>query len=333
MSEERAMPTAFAADAAVRLNLLQQAVKMQPNSAKLLYKLADEYAERGDDDAYAETYRAAFRIRQSLRLLRQIGAPPGLSQAEFVRRRARPLVARGLAYAPILAALAASEAILGDRDAARFLVDYERFFRCQRLPAPEGFSEPEFHAQLAGEVRTKLRYFDATAANAIRKGWRHYAVLDMPTPATRTLRAMLQASIADYIAKMRRDDHPFAAARPDAFKLASWAIVSNGESRHVPHVHGQAWLTGVYYVVQPPVSRAPGSRRGWLRVGAPVGYGVGPDQGWDERLVAPAPGSLVLMPGYFFHDTQPMEVDEERICIAFDVVPAELADNIMIEDV
>jgi hypothetical protein len=31
------------------------------------------------------------------------------------------------------------------------------------------------------------------------------------------------------------------------------------------------------------------------------------------------------MPGYFFHGTHPMGVDEERICIAFDVVPVELA--------
>jgi hypothetical protein len=31
------------------------------------------------------------------------------------------------------------------------------------------------------------------------------------------------------------------------------------------------------------------------------------------------------MPGYFFHDTTPMGVDEERICVAFDVVPVELA--------
>jgi hypothetical protein len=31
------------------------------------------------------------------------------------------------------------------------------------------------------------------------------------------------------------------------------------------------------------------------------------------------------MPAYFYHGTQPMGVDEERICIAFDVVPRELA--------
>jgi hypothetical protein len=235
-----------------------------------------------------------------------------------------------VAFAPVLAALAVAEAVLGHRDAAEALVDYERFFRLRQLPAPAGFASGDFHARLAGEVRTNMKYHEADASNAIRKGWRNFAVLERPTPAVRALRAMLEAAIAEYIGGMRRDDHPFVAACPDVYKLGSWAIVSNGKSHHVPHLHGHAWLTGVYYVVQPQVSR--GSTRGWLRVGAPPGHGIGPGQGWDERRVAPEPGNLVLMPGYFFHDTQPMEADEERICIAFDVVPEELVDVFMTED-
>jgi hypothetical protein len=31
------------------------------------------------------------------------------------------------------------------------------------------------------------------------------------------------------------------------------------------------------------------------------------------------------MPAYFFHHTLPMGVDEERICVAFDVIPTDNA--------
>jgi Putative 2OG-Fe(II) oxygenase len=41
-------------------------------------------------------------------------------------------------------------------------------------------------------------------------------------------------------------------------------------------------------------------------------------------MIAPEPGTLVLMPAYFYHDPSPIGVDQERICIAFDVVPTEL---------
>ena len=41
-------------------------------------------------------------------------------------------------------------------------------------------------------------------------------------------------------------------------------------------------------------------------------------------MIEPARGSFILMPAYFFHQTEPMGVDEERICIAFETQHAEL---------
>jgi hypothetical protein len=42
---------------------------------------------------------------------------------------------------------------------------------------------------------------------------------------------------------------------------------------------------------------------------------------WEERWIKPAPGQMVIMPAYFTHETSPMEHDEERICVAFDISP------------
>ncbi len=39
---------------------------------------------------------------------------------------------------------------------------------------------------------------------------------------------------------------------------------------------------------------------------------------------SPLPGRLVLMPGYFYHGTQPTLSEEARVCVAFNVVPKEL---------
>jgi hypothetical protein len=101
--------------------------------------------------------------------------------------------------------------------------------------------------------------------------------------------------------------------------------VSDGASYDLSHIHTHAWASGVYYVVEPPTAREPGSHQGWLHLGPPEERGVTAQQGWAERHIAPKPGRLVLMPGYFYHHTRPMGVDEERICVAFDVVPAEIA--------
>jgi hypothetical protein len=46
---------------------------------------------------------------------------------------------------------------------------------------------------------------------------------------------------------------------------------------------------------------------------------------WKLRLIEPVPGSLVVMPAYFWHHTKPMGVDQERICVAFEIQASELA--------
>jgi hypothetical protein len=37
--------------------------------------------------------------------------------------------------------------------------------------------------------------------------------------------------------------------------------------------------------------------------------------------VQPTPGTLVLFPSYFWHGTIPFNTTDERITVAFDVVP------------
>ena len=115
----------------------------------------------------------------------------------------------------------------------------------------------------------------------------------------------------------------------DDFELQGWAVVSNGASHDLSHIHTHAWASGVYYVVEPPIANEPGCHEaGCISVLRKTGRSA--QHGWAERLIAPKPGRLVLMPGYFYHHTRPMGVDEERICIAFDVVPAEIAAGVRI---
>jgi hypothetical protein len=102
--------------------------------------------------------------------------------------------------------------------------------------------------------------------------------------------------------------------------------VSGSKGHHVAHIHPKAWLSGVYYVVRPEISRERGDR-GWLRIGAPQGLDA-TQSGWQQRMVEPEPGHLVLMPGYFYHGTEPLRVDQARICIAFDVMPLELSESV-----
>ncbi len=296
-------------------------------AAQMLLGLAADFWRADQPGEFAECFRRAYLLDPGVKLSRLFG---GDASPRQLRDLARTLVDCGVCYAPVLGLLAQAEAALGETRAVRRLMDYDRLFHQGSCGAPQGLTEAEFHRALADEIRAKLKFYEVSE-RAIRRGWRHNDVLFAQTPALQALSRLLKREIERYVASLPDDPtHPFIASRPSEIHIGSWAVVSGRETHHHSHVHPRAWATGVYYVVQPEVSQREDAQLGWLRVGPPsshleTGSGVAPPDGWETRMIAPTPGSFVLMPAYFYHETQPMGVDEERICVAFEAQFPELA--------
>jgi hypothetical protein len=91
----------------------------------------------------------------------------------------------------------------------------------------------------------------------------------------------------------------------------------------IPHYHKDAWISGVYYVQLPPVVREDSpSQAGWIE------FGRGRDDIYHQsepptRRIRPEEGMLIAFPSYVWHRTLPFEDDRERLCISFNVVPAD----------
>jgi hypothetical protein len=296
-----------------------------PDSARLLFELSNALAENPDNPESIELFRRAFTINPSeCSSIANPGSNPGVETGERMRARARALIRSGLRGSSVIAALAIGEALCGNEEAVHTLVDYDRFSRLRQITPPEHFED--FHSILADEIRAEMVFYDEPEGRSIRRTWRNNRTTSSHLPASMALTAALRRAVEEYIQDLTGDaSHPFVASRPRAFRLEGWAVISDGSGYHGPHIHPNGWMGGVYYVIRPPVSREPGSRRGWLSVGPPeldrADKAALP--GWEERFVEPEPGNLVLMPSYFFHRTHPMGVDEERICVAFDVTPTE----------
>ncbi len=145
-------------------------------------------------------------------------------------------------------------------------------------------------------------------------------------PEITALYDVLRQAAEDFIATLDPgpDGHPFAASAPSAFIIEAWGVISGQGGYHQPHIHPRAWATGVLYIAA--TASASADRIGWLRVGPPGDLipAAGPvwlERAWEERWIQPAPGLLVVFPAYFTHETFPMGRNEERICVAFDIVP------------
>lgn len=212
--------------------------------------------------------------------------------------------------------------IAGEEAAARQLADLDRFLAPRIVDCVVGYdSMNDFNEALAEHVLSHPTLMESPDRFATRNGLHSLEVLagdEQPVPA---LRGMIEREVNDYIASHPRDSsHPFLFRPPARWHLNGWAVVMREQGHQVAHIHPTAWLSGVYYVQVPAgVSAIGEGHAGWIEFGRPdsIFQRETPLQTCHLR---PEPGKMVLFPGYFYHRTVPLQGDDPRICVAFDVV-------------
>ena len=83
------------------------------------------------------------------------------------------------------------------------------------------------------------------------------------------------------------------------------------------HIHPSRWLSGVFYLKVPKsLNQHEGSIKFQL-----YGYDYPEDKNLPNFIYSPKDFDLVLFPSSLFHRTIPFTLQQERHCIAFDLVP------------
>ena len=83
------------------------------------------------------------------------------------------------------------------------------------------------------------------------------------------------------------------------------------------HIHDEGWITGSIYINVPPKSK---KDSGNLVVAThDPKYGKGNTK--DIKSIDVVTGSLCLFPSSLLHYTIPFESNEDRIVLAFDMIP------------
>ena len=92
-------------------------------------------------------------------------------------------------------------------------------------------------------------------------------------------------------------------------ELSGWCVVLKKGGHQKRHIHPESLVSGVIYIKLPTESADEGKKEGNL---------VFPSN--NMRMVTPKEGMAVLFPSYLPHETVPISTDEERICIAFNLI-------------
>jgi tetratricopeptide (TPR) repeat protein len=105
---------------------------------------------------------------------------------------------------------------------------------------------------------------------------------------------------------------------PDAYSLYGWIIRMKNGGVLRPHMHEKGWISGSIYINVPPKINI---NDGNLVVCIEDDAMLSETQDNKKNIINVTTGSLCLFPASLLHYTIPFESDEERIVLAFDVVP------------
>ncbi len=306
--------------------VLERAIELEPGRADVHYSLGTvRHALRHLDLALA-SYDRALALRPSLaENLYALGKPRhihalienrdlnGALQHLDAFLHCRP----GQSCALALKAIVLNE--LGERDEARKLVDFGNLIRTVRL-GPDGGSNGELNDALARHILQHPTLRDAPDAFSMHRGKTTGDLLQSPSSPLRHLATLIEVAVERYAATLPDGaSHPFVANRPERWTMTMWANVIQLEEFQVPHIQPSGWLSGVYYVRVPETVRSDGPA-GWIQFGKPY-HDVAGTVHPELLTLQPEEGLLLLFPSYFYRRTLPFHGADQRISIAFDIIP------------
>lgn len=331
----------------------RQALALDPRYAEAHSNLGEALRDSGDIDAAIASYKTALSIAPELPkahyslgvLLYDLGrleeAIPHLEASrhddwhdrvlyclyktgrlDAFRQQLDARVEAGPHDAPLLATLSAHHA-------ANYGVE-DRYTFC---PKPMDFIVHGHLDALEGEspLRQALLH-DITRAAIVERdqGRLHFGVQSSgnlfrrPEDSFRQLGELIKMELRKYRDHFAGSDCQLITRFPDELDISSSWYVKMRKGGHLDsHIHEGGWVSGVVYLAIPEGDPAPDA--GNIEFSTNGDKYPSQHDDWPRQVLDVKVGDYAFFPSSLFHRTIPFDSAEERICIAFDLKPAEPA--------
>lgn len=138
-------------------------------------------------------------------------------------------------------------------------------------------------------------------------------------PALTRLHEELVAELQRYRAALSPPSLTLATRWPSRMRLHGWYVRLLSGGHQYFHNHPFGWMSGCLYLQMP--KQAPAGE-GAIEFGLESGHFPRlSDRPAPTLLHQPVPGQVAFFPSSLYHRTIPFRSDEERLCIAFDLLP------------
>ena len=241
------------------------------------------------------------------------GDPEGAARTALAMREKWPLDQHAIAL------LATAWRLMGV-PAYRELYDYDHFVRAQPIDTPAGWSSLDAYL---GDLAKALDRLHRLRTHPIGQSLRHgtqslHGLRNSDDPVIRAFFPAIDGAIGAYLDGLGAGRDPLRGRNTGRYAFhGAWSVRLRPGGFHTDHVHQQGWISSACHIVVP--ERIGEGHEGWLKFGEP-GVPTLPRL-QAEHFIKPEPGTLVLFPSYMWHGTVPFSGEDNRLSIAFDLLP------------
>ena len=240
---------------------------------------------------------------------------------EAFKQRLDQFISRGKHVSPFLANLSTHYAInFGTEDPYNFCPNAMEFVYQNSI------------AELAGDnsqlLESLLRDIDSAQIAERKQGRLHNGIqsagnlFKRPEASFKALAALVRQEFERYRQQYSTSSCELIQSFPSEFEFtSSWYVKMQRGGHLTSHFHELGWLSGAVYLKMP--KKESGSEHGNFEFGTHGDDYPQQHADFPAKNIAPAVGDIILFPSSLFHRTIPFDSDEERICIAFDLKPAQ----------
>jgi len=133
--------------------------------------------------------------------------------------------------------------------------------------------------------------------------------------ATDIIQNIIHHELKNYLKNFKNSTEGFITSWPTNYDLNGWLVSMDSGGELTPHMHERGWVSGSIYINVPPKSK---KYSGNLVVGLEDGENAETD---NTKSIDVVTGSLCLFPSSLHHYTIPFESSEDRVVLAFDIIP------------
>ena len=143
-------------------------------------------------------------------------------------------------------------------------------------------------------------------------------LFSIESDATKVIRRIIFCEIDKYRSNFKNSDQGLIRLWPNNYDLNGWLICMRSGGKLAPHMHEMGWVSGSIYINVPPKIQE-NSGNLVLCIDDRENYEDGVKN--QSQVIDVFTGCMVLFPSSLMHYTIPFKSDENRVVLAFDIVP------------